>query len=74
MYLDLSMATISTEGLSILLSKCNRLKKVSLEACVVDSNVCVQLSKNRHLEVLNMSNVEGLNEEGVEPLLKSCTW
>lgn len=67
------MATATTEGLAIILSKCNRLKKLSLESCAVDAKVCLQISNNSHLEVLNMSNVEGLNEEGICYLLQSCS-
>lgn len=73
MYLDLSMATVSEEGLAEIFSKCFRLKKLSLEACAVNAVVCKHLANNIHLEVLNLSNTRGLTEEGIQYILNSCT-
>ena len=39
-YLDLSMATVSTEGLEQLFSTCYHLRKLSLENCEVNDTIC----------------------------------
>lgn len=39
-YLDLSMATIAPEALADILAVCNKLKKLSLEACEVNEDCC----------------------------------
>jgi hypothetical protein len=68
-YLDLSMTTLEPHFLAQLLSTCRKLKKLSLEATEVDDAVCLQISKNKNLEVLNLSMAEGLTKAGVEYLV-----
>lgn len=69
-YLDLSMATISLPSLQLLLSKCRKLKKLSLEHAKVNDEVCFQLSKNKELETLNMTMCEGLTVRAVITLMQ----
>jgi len=42
-YLDLSMATISSHGLEELLSNCYSLRRLSLENCELNNNICRQV-------------------------------
>ncbi|XP_018335639.1 S-phase kinase-associated protein 2 [Agrilus planipennis] len=72
LYLDLSMAHISTESLVMLFSRCYRLKKLSLEHVQVDDDVMLALSLNTDLEILNLAMVEGLQLDGLKYLLSSC--
>ncbi|KAB0795108.1 hypothetical protein PPYR_11947 [Photinus pyralis] len=72
LYLDLSMATINQEALTMLFSKCRRLKKLSLEHVPVDNNVLFALSRNRELEILNLAMVEGITLEGFHHILANC--
>ncbi|KAK5645036.1 hypothetical protein RI129_006336 [Pyrocoelia pectoralis] len=72
LFLDLSMATIDPETLTMLFSKCRRLKKLSLEHVFVDNNVLFALSRNRELEILNLAMVEGMSQEGFQHLLTNC--
>lgn len=67
-YLDLSMTTLEPHFLAQLLSTCRQLKKLSLEATKVDDGVCLQVSKCKNLEVLNLTMAEGLTKEGVTHL------
>lgn len=71
MYLDLSMAMVSPESLTVLFSKCYRLKKISLEHVAIDDTVLIALSQNKDLEVLNLAMVEGLAEKGLTCLFNS---
>lgn len=71
-YLDLSMASISKETLTELFSKCDRIKKLSLELVPVDDEVLLALSRNKDIEVINFAMAEGLCEEGLTYLLTNC--
>uniref|UniRef100_A0A1B6J468 F-box domain-containing protein n=1 Tax=Homalodisca liturata TaxID=320908 RepID=A0A1B6J468_9HEMI len=72
-YLDLSMALISPKDLAELLGKCRDLKKLSLEHCITDTNVCLSIAANTELEVLNMSQCYQLDVAGLEEILVNCT-
>jgi hypothetical protein len=65
MYLDLSMTNLEPQSLAQLLGACRVLKKLSLEATKVDDLVCLQISKCKNLEVLNLTMAEGLTKIGV---------
>ncbi|XP_013774923.1 S-phase kinase-associated protein 2-like [Limulus polyphemus] len=71
-YLDLSMVTISLEGLNEILSVCQQLRKLSLEHCRVNSDICCHIGLNTNLETLNMAMCEGLNAEGLQSILCGC--
>lgn len=72
LYLDLSMAHVSYDCLIDLFTKCNRLKKLSLEHVPINKDVMKALGLSSELEVLNLSMVEGLDLHGVKALLSSC--
>lgn len=72
MYLDLTMANIATKSLTIIFSKCKRLKKLSLESVPVDNEVLAALSGNKDIEVLNLAMSNGIYIEGAAYLLKHC--
>ena len=59
-------------GLRELFSSCQNLKKLSLEHCRVDEQVCKLLSKNAKLEILNMSMCYGVDECGLKWILQGC--
>jgi len=71
-YLDLSMSSISTQGLCEIFNTCQSLKKLSLEHCSVDEQVCELLGKNEKLEVLNMSMCYGVSEAGLKWIAEGC--
>lgn len=72
LYLDLSMAEVSTRTLTDLLSKCSRLKKISLEHVPVNDEVLSVLSLSKDIEVINFAMVSGITKEGIAFLLKNC--
>lgn len=72
MYLDLSMATISTSSLALLFSKCNRLKKLSLENVPVNDDVLTALSANKDIEIINFAMSTGIMETGLRYLISNC--
>lgn len=72
MYLDLSMAHISTDSLRELFNKCDRLKKLSLENVPVNDNVLIALSANKDIEVINFTMCFGLHINGLRSLLTNC--
>ncbi|XP_056635293.1 S-phase kinase-associated protein 2 [Diorhabda carinulata] len=72
LYLDLSMAYISPQSLTILLSKCRRLKKLSLENVQVNDEVLIALSANKDIEVINFAMAAGMMEDGFKYLLANC--
>nr|CAI5830987.1 unnamed protein product [Callosobruchus analis] len=72
LYLDLSMATLCTDSLTVLLTKCNRLKKLSLENVPVNDTVLIALSANRDIEVINFAMCMGIMEDGLKYLLTNC--
>lgn len=59
-------------GLCELLLSCQRLKKLSLEHCVIDEKSCTALAQNVDLEVLNMSMCYGMGEKELKVLLEGC--
>ncbi|KAI0230577.1 S-phase kinase-associated protein 2 [Lamellibrachia satsuma] len=67
-YLDLSMATVSSEGLEELFSPCHLLRKLSLENCQLNTNVCRYIGQNSNLEVLNLCMCSGISENGLVPI------
>lgn len=64
-YLDLSMCAISTSALELLLSKCRKLKKLSLEHVKINDSVCLQISHNENIDSLNLTMCEGITPAGV---------
>ncbi|XP_068897785.1 S-phase kinase-associated protein 2 isoform X2 [Tenebrio molitor] len=72
MYLDLTMATISTSSLVTIFNKCKRLRKLSLESVPVNDNVLSALAANRDIEVLNLAMATGINIDGLKNLLINC--
>lgn len=68
-YLDLSMASISVSSLWYFLSKCRKLKKLSLEHLEIDDRIAMELSVNKDLETLNLTMCEGLTASAVTVLL-----
>lgn len=73
-YLDLSMATITPQTLTDLLTHCSRLKKLSLEQVTLNDAVCKELANNKQLEVLNLAMCTGLTRYGVKKLMSSLKW
>ncbi|KAM7287276.1 S-phase kinase-associated protein 2 isoform X1 [Ixodes scapularis] len=71
-YLDLSMASISTNTLAQLLSTCSQLKKLSLEHCTLTDQICSLLAGNPDLECLNMAMSKGFTSEGLLHIAKGC--
>lgn len=67
-YLDLSMCTISTHSLELLLSKCRKLKKLSLEHVKITDEICEEIAENPHLDSLNLTMCEGMTVAGVETM------
>lgn len=66
------MATISTDSLTQLFNKCQRLKKLSLEHVPVDDEVLEALSGNKDLEVINFAMATGIDVSGLIYLLGNC--
>ncbi|KAJ4439637.1 S-phase kinase-associated protein 2-like [Periplaneta americana] len=71
-YLDLSMAVISEQGLANLLSVCRTVRKLSLEHCVINEQVCSAIARNVNLEVLNMSACYGITKDCISYILSGC--
>ncbi len=59
-------------GLCELFKTCRNLKKLSLEHCVMDEQSCQLLSKNRDLEVLNMSMCYGIGAAEIRWIVEGC--
>ncbi|XP_075236200.1 S-phase kinase-associated protein 2 isoform X2 [Lycorma delicatula] len=72
-FLDLSMAVISSKDLALLLSKCKKIRKLSLEHCTTDEDVCRSISNNINLETLNLSLCYELNDIGLKYIIENCT-
>ncbi|XP_052102634.1 S-phase kinase-associated protein 2-like [Mytilus californianus] len=72
-YLDLSMASITTPILQELLSVCTHLKKLSLEHCPLNDEICRYIAENKNLEVINMSMCQGITVNGLMPICNNCT-
>lgn len=51
---------------------CKKLKKLSLEHCVVDERACKALSQNEQLEVLNMSMCYGVGVIEIKSIVEGC--
>ncbi|XP_044754579.1 S-phase kinase-associated protein 2 [Coccinella septempunctata] len=71
-FLDLSMASISTESLIDLFNKCTRLKKLSLEHVPLNDAVLEALAGNKDLEVINFAMATGIAVPGLQYLLRNC--
>uniref|UniRef100_A0A131XA11 Putative scf ubiquitin ligase skp2 component n=1 Tax=Hyalomma excavatum TaxID=257692 RepID=A0A131XA11_9ACAR len=71
-YLDLSMATIKEDTLCELLASCSNLKKLSLEQCSVNDQVCRLIGTNHGMETLNMCMAKGLTHVGITAICKGC--
>lgn len=69
-YLDLSMAVITIDDLSQLLSKCKYLKKLSLEKCTLDYSCCVAIGQNEELEILNLTMCDGIDFSSIKEIMK----
>lgn len=69
-YLDLSMASVTTEGLVELFARCSQLKKLSLEHVELDDLVCKELANNKQMEVLNLAMCRGITSYGVRKLFR----
>lgn len=67
-FLDLSMATIETNTLAQLFSKCRYIRKLSLENVPLNDAVCKAIAHNRKIEVLNIAMCTGLTAYGVRKL------
>lgn len=68
-YLDLSMCTISESSLQLLLSKCRKLKKLSLEHVKINDVICGEIATNEDIDSLNLTMCEGVTAIGVEVLV-----
>lgn len=64
-FLDLSMCTITTNSLKIFLSKCRKLKKLSLEHVNVNDEICAEIAANTDIDSLNMTMCEGITAIGL---------
>lgn len=71
-FLDLSMSSISPQGLFELFETCRNLKKLSMEHCIIDERACKALSKNEQLEVLNMSMCYGVGVVELKWIVEGC--
>lgn len=71
--LDLSMASISTESLHQLLSRCNQLVKLSLEHIDINEEICEDIAKNIDLNCINLTMCRGLTANGIKKLLLPLT-
>lgn len=72
-FLDLSMCSIDQGTLCELLSHCRSLRKLSLENVPVDTECCREIACNVHLEALNLTMCEGLDNFNVTLLIKKLT-
>ncbi|KAK9871829.1 hypothetical protein WA026_014285 [Henosepilachna vigintioctopunctata] len=72
LFLDLSMAYISTDSLISLFNKCQRLKKLSLEHVPVNDEVLEALAGNKDLEIINLAMATGIKEPGLQYLFRNC--
>ncbi|GAB1605471.1 S-phase kinase-associated protein 2-like [Argonauta hians] len=71
-YLDLSIASVSVKGLVEILAKCHDLRKLSLESCEVNDEVCSYIGENKQLQVLNMCMTRGITDNGLMPITSNC--
>ncbi|CAN8003785.1 unnamed protein product, partial [Ixodes hexagonus] len=71
-YLDISMTSIPTSTLAQLLSTCSQLKKLSLEHCILNDQICSLLAGNPDLECLNMAMIKGFSSGGLLHIAKGC--
>lgn len=71
-YLDLSMASITEGSLCELLASCSNLKKLSLEQCALNDQVCRLIGANRSLECLNMCMTRGFTHAGITAICRGC--
>ncbi|CAG2061806.1 unnamed protein product [Timema podura] len=59
-------------GLADLLKCCRHLRKLSIEHCTVNKDVCTAISLNSNLEVLNLSACYGLTEDSINTIITGC--
>jgi hypothetical protein len=59
-------------GLADLLNVCKNLRKLSLEHCTVNDNVCAAIGQNHNLDVLNMSACYGVTQSCIKNILTGC--
>ncbi|KAF6019406.1 Skp2 [Bugula neritina] len=71
-YLDLTMASISQNALSQLLSRCKQLRKLSIENLAINDDICRLIAQNVFLTTLNCAMVSGLTCKGLEKIFNSC--
>ncbi|XP_014258368.1 S-phase kinase-associated protein 2 [Cimex lectularius] len=71
-YLDLSEAVIAIDDLLNLCKRLYNLKKLSLERCVLSSEIMIEISKNKKLETLNLAMCNGICDKGINAVVKSC--
>ncbi|XP_058794171.1 S-phase kinase-associated protein 2 isoform X2 [Phymastichus coffea] len=69
-HLDLSMAVVTSNDLADILIKCKYLKKLSLEKCTLNVTSCKAISKNKDLEILNLTMCEGMNIDCVTDIVQ----
>ncbi|KAG8185086.1 hypothetical protein JTE90_029698 [Oedothorax gibbosus] len=72
-YLDLSMTVISANGLADILSVCNKLKKLSVENCILNEDCCRYIAQNKELTVLNMAMCSDITGAGLYLISTQCT-
>lgn len=63
------MAVVSKQALDELLSRCRRLKKLSLEHVALDRNVCAEIAANKSLEALNLAMCEGIDARSIRQMM-----
>ncbi|CAF1166797.1 unnamed protein product [Adineta steineri] len=60
-FLDLTLATISTDCLLSLISACRSLRKISLETLILNSLIFEKLALNPQLDTLNLTMCSGMD-------------
>lgn len=63
------MAVVSKQALDELLSRCRRLKKLSLEHVALDRNICVEIAANKNLEALNLAMCVGIDARSIRQMM-----
>lgn len=71
-YLDLTNASISSDLLTALLSKCSELRKLSLENQQVTDEMSCYIGHNVKLDTLNLCMSGGLSPFGILTIVQNC--
>ncbi|KAJ7335052.1 hypothetical protein JRQ81_012993 [Phrynocephalus forsythii] len=71
-HMDLSNSTIEVADLQSILSRCQRLQNLSLEALILSDDIIKSIAQNSSLVRLNLSGCSGFSAETLEVLLNSC--